>query len=109
MAAEPITISSHQSDGTVTVELEGELDLHGSPGLAAAIRDALVHRPTTIDIDAARLTFIDSAGLTALLTALCEADAAGVVLRIVKWSPAVEQILTMTGAGAALCDGWPAV
>lgn len=107
MAAEPLTISSHQSDGMVTIELEGELDLHGSLDVAAAVRDALVHRPATIDVDAARLSFIDSAGLKTLLIALGEADAAGIRLRIVKQSPAVERILTMTGAGAALCEGWP--
>ena len=49
---------------------------------------------------------MDSAGLRVLLIALSEADAAGVRLRVVKTSPAVDQILTMTGAGAVLCDGW---
>ena len=106
MATDPLTISSHQCDGTVTVELGGELDLHGSARLVAAVRHALTYRPGAIDIDAAKLTFVDSAGLRTLLIALQEADAAGARLRIVKRSPAVEHILTMTDAGAALCDGW---
>jgi anti-anti-sigma factor len=53
----------------------------------------------------ARLSFIDSAGLQTLLIASSEANAAGVRLRIVERSPAVDRILTMTDAGAALSDG----
>ncbi len=106
MATDMLTISSHQSDGSVTVELGGELDLHGFEQVAAVVRRALAFRPDAIDVDAANLSFIDSAGLRTLLIALQDAEAAGVRLRVVKRSPAVERILTMTDAGAALCDGW---
>ena len=106
MDADPFTISSSESDGRTTIELGGELDLHGSWEVEAAVRHTLTHRPGRIDIDTANLTFIDSAGLRVLLIALSEADAAGVRLRVVKTSPAVDQILTMTDASAVLCDGW---
>ena len=106
MAADPLTVSSRQSDGTVTIELRGELDLHGSGQVADAVRQALACRPGAINVDTAKLSFIDSAGLQTLLIASSEADAAGIRLRIVERSPAVDRILTMTDAGAALCDGW---
>ena len=106
MDGDPLTISSSESDGRTTIELDGELDLDGSERVEAAVREALTHRPGSIDIDAAGLTFIDSAGLRVLLIALGDADAAGVKLRVVKTSPAVDQILSMTDAGAVLCDGW---
>lgn len=77
MAADPLTISSHQADGTVAVELGGEFDLHGSGQVAAAVQHALAYRPDAIDVDAAELSFIDSAGLRTLLIALQEAEAAG--------------------------------
>lgn len=105
MAADALTVSSHQSGATVTIELVGELDLHGAPRLTAAIQKAVSQRPDSIDLDTQGLSFIDSSGLRTLLVGWHEAEAVAVKLRIVKTSPAVDQILAMTGADAALRDG----
>jgi anti-anti-sigma factor len=54
------------ADGSVVVALAGELDLASAPSLVAEL-EALRGRAGRLVIDAARLSFIDSSGLNALV------------------------------------------
>lgn len=54
------------ADGSVVVALVGELDLASAPSLVAEL-EALRGRAGRLVIDAARLSFIDSSGLNALV------------------------------------------
>jgi anti-sigma B factor antagonist len=65
-AASPLRIELVEGDGTRIVRLTGELDLVS----ADAVRSAVVHAggPTVV-VDLSGLEFIDSSGLSALLTA----------------------------------------
>lgn len=57
------------ADGTLVVALEGELDLATAPALVARF-DALRGRAAScIVVDVSRVTFIDSSGLNALVSA----------------------------------------
>ena len=51
----------------------------------------------TVEIDAGDLSFADSAGLRALLSARETAEQQGVVLRLGPISPALGRLLDMTG------------
>jgi anti-anti-sigma factor len=94
---EPMTVMTSRTDDTAVITLAGELDLHSSDLLAATVDDALRSAPRVVQIDAGDLTFADSAGLRALLSARESAEQQGVVLRLGPISPALGRLLDMTG------------
>lgn len=94
---EPMTVTTSRTDDTAVITLAGELDLHSSDLLAATVDDALRSAPRVVQIDAGDLTFADSAGLRALLSARETAEQQGVMLRLGPISPALGRLLDMTG------------
>lgn len=94
---EPMTVSTSRTGDTVVVAVEGELDLHSSTLLTAAIDDALTRDPRVVEVDAGGLTFADSAGLRALLSAREAAEQQDVVLRLGRISQPLARLLDMTG------------
>jgi anti-anti-sigma factor len=83
-------------DGRTTISVAGELDLANAAELAAAITQALQAGDVTLDLR--ELTFMDSAGVRGLNTALREAADANRDLRVTRtMHPSVEQILNLTG------------
>jgi anti-sigma B factor antagonist len=79
-----LEISSRLVEGTLVVEVAGEVDLDTAPQLHAAIVDAI---DRTADagpiIDLTRVSFLGSAGLTVLLRATRHAEARSEQLPIV--------------------------
>jgi anti-anti-sigma factor len=94
---EPMTVTTSRTDDTAVVALAGDLDLHSSELLGAIVDDALRSAPRVVEIDAGDLTFADSAGLRALLSAREAAEQRGVVLRLGRISPVLGRLLDMTG------------
>jgi anti-sigma B factor antagonist len=94
---DPMTISTDHDGDVVVIALDGELDMHSSELLATTVAEALSTGPSAIDIDAAGLSFADSAGLRALLGAREAAEQSGVRLRLVSVSSALGRLLDMTG------------
>jgi anti-sigma B factor antagonist len=94
---EPMTVTTSRTGTTTVVALAGELDLHSSELLSAAVEDALGDPSPVVEIDAGDLTFADSAGLRALLSAREAAEQQGVALRLGRISPALGRLLDMTG------------
>lgn len=94
---EPMTVTTSRTDDIAVVALAGELDLHSSELLSAIVDDALDGTARVVEIDAGDLTFADSAGLRALLSAREAAEQHGVVLRLSSISPALGRLLDMTG------------
>jgi anti-sigma B factor antagonist len=83
-------------DGRTTIAVTGELDIANVGELATAVHEALAGGDVTIDLR--ELTFMDSAGVQTLNTALREATEAGRDMRVVAaMQPAVAQILELTG------------
>ncbi len=97
-----LMISTAVDDGTVSLALEGELDLAGAPemeaSLAAVERDEL----TRLVIDLGRLQFIDSTGLRLLLQADARAKEQGYELLLRPGAQAVQRVFEVTGALAIL-------
>lgn len=78
------TADAREIDGTVVVEVTGEVDLDTAPRLREAIAVALdeaADGPCIVDLTA--VTYLGSAGLTALVDATREAAARQEPLRIV--------------------------
>lgn len=94
---ESITITTRRDGDTSVVVVAGELDLHSSGDLGAAITRVLDSSPSSVDIDAQGLTFADSAGLRALLLARNQAGESGIPLRLTKVSDPLDRLLEMTG------------
>ena len=90
MTALPVEIDPTRSDVQVstssegcTVTVVGEVDSTTAPGLRNCLLEAL-SRPgaTSVEVDLSRVTFLDSAGLSALAVAHRAAAATGRELRI---------------------------
>jgi anti-sigma B factor antagonist len=94
---ESITITTRRDGGSAVIEVAGELDLHSSGDLTAAITQVLDDSPDDVGIDASGLSFADSAGLRALLLARNDAEERGVPLRLTKVSDPLDRLLEMTG------------
>ena len=57
--------------------LEGDIDLHVSPAVTEYLNAVIKKKPERIVIDLSRATYIDSAGVAALILAMQEVDAYG--------------------------------
>ena len=47
--------------------LEGEIDLHVSPGIATSLKSMIADKPKQLVVDLSRVTYIDSSGLAVLI------------------------------------------
>ena len=102
---EPFTVTSVDSgDWWCRIALVGELDIATGPQLRQAVADALGRGRRHVAIDAGRVSFIDSGGLVALLTARNEVTAAEGTLRLTDTSAQVARVLEMAGLADELCD-----
>ena len=57
--------------------LEGEIDLHVSPRITAALATMIEKKPTRLVVDLSAVTYIDSSGLAALIEGMQNVDAYG--------------------------------
>lgn len=97
---------------TVTVDgrlarlrLAGELDLHGAERLATDVQALPLDELDGIKLDAGSLTFIDSAGLHAILSLHQECGRRGIEMRLTETSGPVERVMAMAGVGEILRGG----
>jgi anti-anti-sigma factor len=97
-----LQISSVVDDGTISLLLEGELDLAGAPEMEASLAAAERDRPTRLVVDLGRLRFIDSTGLRLLLQADARAKEQDYELVLRPGAQAVQRVFEVTGALAIL-------
>ena len=50
--------------------LEGEIDLHVSPTIAASLNEMIAKKPKQLVVDLSRVTYIDSSGLAVFIEAM---------------------------------------
>ena len=98
-------VRAEQDRTETTIILEGEFDLNGTDLFWAVFRETLAASPRSITLHAHGLTFIDSAGLQALLQARAAATHAGTAFRVSEASPALRRVAEMTGIEDLLEDG----
>ncbi len=102
---EVLSVSTHREETRVVIVLAGELDLHESKRLSAAMSEVLTDSVTAIEVDARNLTFIDSAGIRTVLVARAEAERLGVGFRLSGMSTSVRRIMTIAGVEDLMSDG----
>jgi anti-sigma B factor antagonist len=79
-----LDIAHHQVDGMLVITVTGEIDLETAPALHKAVTAGIDHtRGEPCVLDLTTVTFLGSAGLTALVDATGRAEARREPLRIV--------------------------
>jgi anti-sigma B factor antagonist len=92
---EDFSVSTHREGSRVTVTVTGELDLHSSTILGDRLAE--LSDVTDIELDAGGVSFIDSAGLRALLMASKAAGDRGSELRVVVLSDQMARVVEIAG------------
>jgi anti-anti-sigma factor len=96
----------HRDDGLVTLALAGDVDMDAVDTLGSALQDTL-HTPDRIAVvvDLARVTFLDCAGIGALVVGRNTAVSRGHRYTVVNPQRQVRRVLELTGVFTAL-TGW---
>ncbi|MEY2565144.1 MAG: anti-sigma factor antagonist [Verrucomicrobiota bacterium] len=64
-------------DAPNVLSLEGEIDLHVSPQVAASLSAIIQKKPERVVVDLSGVTYIDSSGLAVLIEGMQNVDAYG--------------------------------
>ena len=102
-----LQVTKATSADAVVVRFAGELDLSTVAVFVEAVDDALDQQPKIIELDMADLSFIDSSGLGAYVTAFRRARAAGTDLRLGARSALVQRVFEISGVETALASESP--
>jgi len=86
----------------VRVCLEGELDLSTAATFQSTVLELMENGWSTIVIDLAALTFMDSSGMRAAFELDREATRRGAALRLTGASPEVQRLFELTGLSRQL-------
>jgi|RhiMethySRZTD1v2_1073278.scaffolds.fasta_scaffold26006_2 anti-anti-sigma factor len=89
----PFEVASADSGQWCRLTVGGDVDVDTAPRLRQAVADALVRGRRHVAVDMSHVSFLDSTGLTALLTARQDAIAAGGSLQLSGASAAVVRLL----------------
>jgi len=92
---------AREAGGAVTVRPSGELDIATAPGFERALVDPREPGDRVV-LDLARLDFIDSTGLRAIVRAVDAARTGGWELRLRPGPPAVRRVFEIAGLLGAL-------
>jgi anti-sigma B factor antagonist len=91
-------VGRRTADGTVPIELEGDLDMDATFTFEPALERHIAEDGTErIVLDLTGVDFMDSAGLGALLSTRERAELLGVELRVAGASDTVMRVLEITG------------
>ncbi|MEV0570623.1 STAS domain-containing protein [Dactylosporangium sp. NPDC050588] len=97
-----LSMSTTRDDDTCTVSISGDVDLSTAGDLDREVLAAIDSGATTVVVDLAEVTFIDSAGINTLLKGRRHAEEQGRQLRITNAAGVVRDVLDMTGVLAHL-------
>lgn len=100
--AEQLHLNTTVRGGTATLQAAGELDIYTSSRLLALTEQLCTREVDEIVVDGNDLSFVDSAGLRALVLAHDRASAQGIDLRVGAASDALDKVLSMTGLDGLL-------
>jgi anti-anti-sigma factor len=78
MKKEPSSSSSPpRQTGSNILPLKGEIDLHVSPSVRASLNEMIDKKPGRLVVDLSNVSYIDSAGLAALIEAMQRVEGYG--------------------------------
>lgn len=79
------------------VSATGELDLHTAPELNAALGKSTGAQDSLLVVDLSGVDFMDSTGLSTIVTAVASARGYGGEVRVVASSEKIRKLFTLTG------------
>jgi anti-sigma B factor antagonist len=95
--ANALVSEHHLEDGTIVLELRGELDVAVNDALRDVLLDTiLTRRPPCVIVSMQHVTFVDSTGMGALLAGYNAARSAGVRYVVQNVAPFIEKQLRTT-------------
>jgi anti-anti-sigma factor len=100
----PLEVTESTDSATPRLSLSGELDVLTAPRFLRVLETAMARVMQGIEVDASGLSFVDSAGLRALVTGWQRAMQLGLEVTIVDPSPELLRILEVTGLTHLLGD-----
>jgi anti-anti-sigma factor len=83
---------------TGIVRASGEIDIATAPHLVDAVVDCLRQQCRIVFVDLTDVSFMDCAGISALVRARAEASDRNAKVHLTAWSAAVERVLVLAGA-----------
>lgn len=106
---EPLAIAAEVTAAGLIIRVAGELDLSTVPKLEAALLTAVEapDRPAEVRVDMGATSFIDAAGISALLGGREASDRVGVDFSVVNPSKVVWRLLQLLGLTDTLLDVTP--
>jgi anti-sigma B factor antagonist len=93
---EILKVTTQDSGGQVTVALKGELDLSSVGKVQDELRRVEAEGPALLVLDLSSLTFLDSTGLRAVVTADERARENGRRFVVVRGPDAVQRVFSIT-------------
>lgn len=91
------TPHGHPTSAQAIVRISGEIDIATAAELTDYVQQLLdTQGPTTLSLDVADVTFIDSSGLGALVATRNTTDRRGVTLELISPSEPVRRLLELT-------------
>jgi anti-sigma B factor antagonist len=91
-----LTVSRLEEKATATISVTGELDIAARPLLLARSRAVLSGGPGHLVIDVSGLTFVDAAGLGALVAVQRRADRQATVVQLTGVPPHMLWVMDLT-------------
>lgn len=98
-----MTIRAERKDGLQLLQIEGELSIYSAAELKAQLLPHLA-QPGELEIDLARVSELDGAGLQLLILAKREAARVGATLRLTRHSRAVLEVFDLCNLAAFFGD-----
>jgi anti-sigma B factor antagonist len=92
-----VEFGSESARSWPVVKVAGEVDIETSPVLEERLRSVLDQGHSSLVVDLAGVTFLDSTGLSVLIGGLRRCQGGGGELRLVSPRPNVRKVLEVTG------------
>ena len=97
-----VTLSIRRGDGSTIVTISGEVDVCTEAALQQALLRIIRERGARLMLELSGVSFMDCAGLRALLATRRRAELRGGFVHLIAASAAVCRIIELTGAQEAL-------
>ena len=92
-----VDIAVRQEGDNVVLDVRGELDVTGAPELSRVVGDLVANGSPSLVLDLSAVTFVDSTGLSALVSGRNECRAMDGDLELRDPSQAAAKVLNITG------------
>jgi anti-anti-sigma factor len=76
-------VESSADNGSIRICVSGEIDLANAAAVEDEIHAAITHHPSTVSVDLAGLTYMDSAGIRVLYALASRLHALRIVLELI--------------------------